>query len=171
MTGDVTVEENELLRQILDRNRSELTQVIIEVVLNTVKALFGQRMYAVQGRAGQTGPPCYAASVLLMQGPGRFRLRVAFDGTLLKTLIVAIYPLDAANSDDALTDIAAEVSNIIAGHVTTFVNQKGFDVSRDLPVVETVAALTHAGRDSFSLNFSIFKGAPSVRNLLNVSLL
>lgn len=171
MTRHAGLEGSELLRQLLDRNRSELTQVITDVVLKTVKALFGQRMYAVTGRTGRDGPLCYAASVVLQQGPSCFRLRLAFDSTLLKTLIVGVYPLDAANSDDALGDVVAEMSDIIAGHVKTFINQKGFDVSRDLPVVETAAASADVTVGSFSLNFSIFRNALSVRNLLNVSLL
>lgn len=171
MTGQPSAQENDFLKQVVDRTGSELTQVIADAVMKTVKAMFGQTIYAVQGRAGRDLPPCYAASVVLMQGASCFRLRLAFDISLLKTLLVAIFPIEAANSDDALGDVAAEVSNIVAGHVKTFVNQKGFDVSRDLPVVENVAAGAEATTGRVSLNFSIFSNALSVRNLLNVSLL
>jgi len=167
----VGAQENDFLRQVVDRTGSEVMQVIAEAVLKTVKAMFGQGMYAVQGRTGQDVPPCYAASVVLVQGPSFFRLRLAFDGPLLKTLIAAIYPLEAANSDDALRDAAAEISNIVAGHVKTFVNQKGFNVSRGLPIVENAAASAEAATGCGSLNFSIFRRNDlSVRNLLNVSL-
>jgi CheY-specific phosphatase CheX len=171
MTRCAGVQENELLKQVLDRIGSELTHVITDAVLKTVKAMFGQGMYAVQGRTGQDVPPCYAASVVLVQGTSCLRLRLAFDGPLLRTLIAAVYPLEAANLDDALRDVASEISNIIAGHLKTFVNQKGFNVSRDLPVVENVATGADAVTGSFSLNFSIFRNSLSVRNLLNVSLL
>lgn len=171
MTRQPGAQGNDFLRQVLDRTGSELPQVITDAVLKTVKAMFGQSMYAVQGRTGGDVPPCYAASVVLVQEPSCFRLRLAFDGTLLKTLVVAIYPLEAANSDDALSDVAAEISNIVAGHVKTFVNQRGFNVSRDLPVVENAAAGADAVTGCFSLNFSIFRNSLSVRNLLNVSLL
>jgi len=171
MTCSAGTQENEFLGQVVDRTGGELTQVITDVVLKTVKAMFGQSMYAVQARTARDVPPCYAASVVLMQGSSCFRLRLAFDGPLLRTLIAAVYPLEAANLDDALRDVASEISNIIAGHLKTFVNQKGFNVSRDLPVVENVPTGADAVTGSFSLNFSIFRNSLSVRNLLNVSLL
>ena len=112
-----------------------------------------------------------AASVVLVQGTSCFRLRLSFDGPLLKTLVAAVYPLEAVNTDEALRDVASEISNIIAGYVKTFINQKGFNVSRDVPVVEDVATSTAAAAGSFSLNFSIFSNSMSVGNFLNVTLL
>ncbi len=155
----------------MDRTGSELTQVITDAVLKTVKGLFSQKMYAAQGRTKRDVPPGYAASVVLAQGPSSFRLRVAVDDNLLKTLVVAVFPLEAANSEDTLRDVASEISNILGGQVKTFVNQKGFDVSRDLPVVENIAAGYEAATGCISLNFSIFRNILSARNLLTVSLL
>src|SRR5271170_4459492 len=139
MTCCAGAQKNEFLGQVVDRTGSELTQVITDAVLKTVKAMFGQSMYAVQARTARDVPPCYAASVVLVQGSCSFRLRLAFDGPLLKKLVAAVYPLEAANADDALMDVASELSNIIAGHLTTFVNQKGFNVSRGSPVMENMA--------------------------------
>ena len=171
MTCTAGAQENEFLRQVVDRAGSELTQVITDAVLKTIKGLFSQKMYAAQGRTKRDVPLGYAASVVLAQGPSSFRLRVAVDDNLLKTLVAAVFPLEAANSEDALRDVVAEISNIIGGQVKTFVNLKGFDVSRDLPVVETVPAGSEAATGSVSLNFSIFRNALSARNLLTVSLL
>jgi CheY-specific phosphatase CheX len=171
MTRSTTSQENEFLGQVIDRTGSELTQVITEAVLKTVKALFGQSMYAVQARTARHAPPYCAASVVLVQGTSCFRLRLSFDGPLLKTLVAAVYPLEAVNTDEALRDVASEISNIIAGYVKTFINQKGFNVSRDVPVMEDVAATAAAAAGSFSLNFSIFSNSMSVGNLLNVTLL
>jgi CheY-specific phosphatase CheX len=171
MTRSTTLQENEFLGQVMDRTGSELTQVITEAVQKTVKAMFGQRMYAVHGRIARHTPPYCTASVFLVQGTSCFRLRLAFDGPLLKTLVAAVYPLEAVNTDEALRDVASEISNIIAGYVKTFINQKGFNVSRDVPVVEDVATSTAAAAGSFSLNFSIFSNSMSVGNFLNVTLL
>jgi hypothetical protein len=171
MTCCAGSQENEFLGQVVDRTGGELTPVITDAVLKTVKAMFGQSMYAVQNRTARDVPPCYAASVVLLQGSSCFRLRLAFDGPLLKKLVAAVYPLEAANAEDALRDVASEISNIIAGHLKTFVNQKGFNVSRDLPVMESAATGADAETASFSLNFSIFQNSLSLRNLLNVSLL
>jgi CheY-specific phosphatase CheX len=155
----------------MDRTGSEMTQVITEAVLKTAKAMFGQSMYAVQTRTARHAPPYCAASVVLVQGTSYFRLRLAFDGPLLKTLVAAVYPLEAVNTDEALRDVASEISNIVAGYVKAFINRKGFNVSRDMPVVEDVATSAAAGAGSFSLNFSIFSNSTSVGNLLNVTLL
>jgi hypothetical protein len=155
----------------MDRAGSELSQVITEAVLKTVKAMFGQSMYAVQARTARYAPPYCAASVVLVQGTSCFRLRLAFDGPLLKTLVAAVYPLEAVNADEALRDVASEISNIVAGYLKTFINLKGFNVSRDVPVLEDVATGAAAADRYFSLNFSIFSNSLSVGNLLNVSLL
>lgn len=170
MTAKVAAVTNVFLRQVIEQTGGKLGDTIAAAITNTVETMFGQKTYPAQARTAPDPQRNYAAVVTLTQDQSFFKLRLSFDMNLIKTLVAASYPLEAANSDEILLDAVSEVANVVSARMTSFVNGNGYNITRDIPVAELGKGDVIAA-GSVGLNFSIFRNNLAVKNLLTVSLI
>lgn len=171
MKEKASASSNDFLRKVLEQAGGKLSDNIADSLKNTIETMFGQKVYAAKARTVPDTQRIYTAVVTMTQGEASFRLRLAVDGNLIKTLVASSYPLEAANSDEILLDAVAEVANVVSARLNSFINDiEGCDVSRGLPV-SAVEAGDVVAAGSLNLIYSIFRNNLSVRNLLTVSLL
>lgn len=107
--------------------KTDIENLVGRTMRDTFEGMFGWRLQpCAQGNRPIPAPVHSLAQLREAEAPVEVSVRLDFDPQLLSLAGAHIYPDDMRNSPDMFTDMAAEIANILAGRLKTYLNRQGF---------------------------------------------
>src|SRR5690606_6251885 len=95
-------EQRKLLEQMLNSTDGEFTEALSASVMETIEAMFGQKLEAADGKKKEN--TAIAVGIMLEQGKEKAKLRLVFDRNLLEDLGSKVYSEEELKSDSVIKD-------------------------------------------------------------------
>lgn len=119
--------------------KTDIENLVGRTMRDTFEGMFGWRLEpCAQGNRPIPAPVHSLAQLREAEAPVEVSVRLDFDPQLLSLAGAHIYPDDMRNSPDMFTDMAAEIANILAGRLKTYLNRQGLAL-----MLASTAAVTH----------------------------
>lgn len=161
-------EQRKLLEQMLNSTDGEFTEALSASVMETIEAMFGQKLEAADGKKKEN--TAIAVGIMLEQGKEKAKLRLVFDRNLLEDLGSKVYSEEELKSDSVIKDAASEVANVVCNKIKAFLNARGFQLTMGFPEPDHPELPEKPGETTINLHFSLVRNTLSVRSVLQVNM-
>lgn len=161
-------EQRKLLEQMLNSTDGEFTEALSASVMETIEAMFGQKLEAADGQKKENS--AIAVSIMLEQGKERAKLRLVFDRHLLEDLGSKVYSDEELKDEGVIKDAASEVANVVCNKIKAFLNTRGFQLTMGFPEPDSPELPEKPGETTINLHFSLVRNTLSVRSILQVNM-
>jgi hypothetical protein len=134
-----------------EMTRKDVSEFVGQTVVDTFNVMFGDNVIdraAMAMPINRSDANYILASVRLSQGDADVDFCFNFNRDLLLIILARIYSREVLSGDFVFEDLASEIVNIVCSKVKAYMNERGYDMKMDFPVIEKSEHIFMKGNDN-----------------------